>query len=76
MRVIQVPPLAGLARQSQHQVKKALPITPTILNNLLQSVPHNPNCRIQTQTLTVLKATAQLLFQTMSDNPRLAVHSE
>ena len=67
--------LSGLARQSQHQVKKALPVTPTILNNLLQSVPHNPHCRIQTQTLTVLKATAQLLFQSMSRSSNMMPES-
>ena len=67
--------LAGLARKSQHQVKKALPVTPTILNNLLQSIPHNPNCLIQTQTLTVLKATAQLLFQSMSRSSNMMPES-
>ena len=67
--------VAGLTRQSQHQVKKALPITPTILNNLLQSVPHNPQCRIQHQTLIVLKAAAQLLFQTMSRSSNMMPES-
>ena len=67
--------LAGLARKSQHQVKKALPVTPTILNNLLQSIPHNPNYLIRTQTLTVLKATAQLLFQSMSRSSNMMPES-
>ena len=67
--------ISGLARQSQHQVKKALPVTPTILNNLLQSSPHNPNCIIQTQTLTVFKATAQLLFQSMSRSSNMMPES-
>ena len=31
--------LAGLSRNFQHQVNKALPVTSTILNNLLHSVP-------------------------------------
>ena len=67
--------LAGLARKCKHQVKKALPVTPVILNNLLQSVPHNPSCPTQTKSLAVFKALSLLLFQTMSRSSNMMPES-
>ena len=67
--------LAGHARKVQHQVKKALPITPEILLNLLHSRPHNPDCPIQTNTLTTYVALTLLLFQTMSRSSNMVSES-
>ena len=58
--------LIGLTRTLQHKPVKAMPITPRILLNLLNSKPQLPECPIQQQTLTVFIALTLLLFQTMS----------
>ena len=58
--------LKAIARSSKHKVKKMFPVSPTILNNLLDSVPHNPLCPFELATLTMFKPLSLLLFQTMS----------
>ena len=67
--------LAGLTRRAQHTVRKARPITPVILNNLLDSQPHNPLCHIQTHILTVYKALTLLTFLTMSRSSNMIPES-
>ena len=57
--------MSGLKRKLQHRVKKMSPITPTILVNLVKSVPLTPMCPIIQQTLVVLRILALLFFQTM-----------
>ena len=57
--------VAGLKRPLQHRVKKASPITPTILLNLLQSSSTTPLCPMQHQTLTTFRVLTLLLFQSM-----------
>ena len=67
--------LKGFQRESPHRVKKALPITPTILANLLDSVPHNPRCPTQHHILNTYKALSLLLFQTMSRSSNMVPES-
>ena len=67
--------LTGLAREAQHVPKKALPITPDILFNLLRSRPHNPLCNIQQITLSTLKSLTLLLFLTMSRSANMVPES-
>ena len=67
--------LKGFERESPHRVKKALPITPVILANLLDSVPQNPHCPSQRQILTTYKALSLLLFQTMSRSSNMVPES-
>ena len=57
--------ISGLKRLLQHKVKKASPITPTILLNLLQSSSITPICPIESQTLTTFRILTLLLFQSM-----------
>ena len=57
--------VAGLKRLLQHKVKKASPITPTILLNLLESSSITPLCPMESQTLTTFRALTLLLFQSM-----------
>ena len=67
--------LKGFERESPHRVQKALPITPTILANLLDSVPQNPQCPTQHKILTTYKALSLLLFQTMSRSSNMIPES-
>ena len=53
----------GLKRKLQHRVKKARPITPPILVNLLRSSSLTPLCRIQHQTLIAFRALTLIFFQ-------------
>ena len=53
----------GLKRKLQHRVKKARPITPPILVNLLRSSSLTPLCRSALQTLTTFRSLTLLLFQ-------------
>ena len=57
--------ISGLKRLLQHRVKKAKPITPGILRNLLLSPPSTLLCPIQTQIITTFRALTLLLFQSM-----------
>ena len=67
--------LTGLARLAQHKVRKALPISPVILSNLLDSVPRTPSCPLQQQTLTTFKALTLLMFLTMSRSSNMVPES-
>ena len=67
--------LLGLARLAKHEVRKALPITPVILSNLLDSVPLTPNCPIQNTILSVYKAITLLMFLTMSRSSNMLPES-
>ena len=67
--------LLGLARIAQHKVRKALPITPVILSNLLDSLPRTPSCPIQNKTLTTYKALTLLMFLTMSRSSNMVPES-
>ena len=57
--------ISGLKRLLQHRVKKAKPITPVILRNLLLSPPLTPLCPTQAMMDTTFRALTLLLFQSM-----------
>ena len=67
--------IKGFERESPHRVKKALPITPSILANLLDSQPLNPHCPNQHRILTTYKALTLLLFQSMSRSSNMVPES-
>ena len=57
--------VSGLKRLLKHKVKKASPITPAILVNLLKSCSITPLLAIEQQTLTTFRALTLLLFKSM-----------
>ena len=67
--------LSGLTRLARHTPRKALPITPIILANLLDSVSLTPSCPIQQFTLTTFKSLTLLMFLTMSRSSNMVPES-
>ena len=67
--------LTGITRIARHKVRKALPITPPILANLLDSVPLTPSCPIQQNILTTFKSLTLLMFLTMSRSSNMLPES-
>ena len=63
--------MSGLKRKLQHKVKKASPITPTTLINLVKTFSLTPLCPITQQTLVVLRILALLCVGSAIGDPFL-----